>query len=312
MYLKTVAKEDAFRIFQNERQKTIENSKNGIPHPDCSGCIYLKEYDLDDENISDEILEKINQPPLINYIVINHFKHCDCNCTYCSQGIFLKKVSASQKSDYYDLLPTIKDFYRENLIDNKNLTVEFQGGSIAMLDEFEDLTDTFLEHDVDKIMFYTNGLKYMPSIVKTSHQTNCMVVCSVDAGTPETFKKLKPAGDFDTVIENLTTYSKYCLKENPNKEKHTDINAKYILIQGVNDSLDEVEGFLNAVAKAGVNMTQLDMDFRKVMMHKGEHYDIPKHYYELFDFFRDKTAELGLYGFIWEYIENILAKGYFE
>ena len=174
------------------------------------------------------------------------------------------------------------------------------------------LTDIFLEHNAHKIMFYTNGLKYMPSIVKASHQTNCMVICSVDAGTPETFKKLKPAGDFDTVMENLAKYSKYCLKENPITTGYTDINAKYILIQGINDSPDELESFLTAAAKAGVNMGQLDMDFRKVMINKGVHYDIPKHYYELFDLFREKTAELGLYGFIWEYIEGILAKGYFE
>lgn len=310
--LKDINMEDAFGIFQKMRAEAIENMKKMIVPENCKGCIYLKEYDLENENTPKNVLDNYyNNKSLINYIIINHFKHCDCNCTYCSQGHYLKKVTDSQKSEYYDLLPVIKDFYAENLIDKENLTVEFQGGSIAVLNEFDDLVDIFLKNNAKKIFFYTNGLKYMPSIVKTAQQTEVLIICSVDAGTPETFKKLKPAGDFKDVINNLTIYSQKCLKEVP-KDYGSSINAKYILIEGVNDSIEEIEKFLEAIANAGVNMCQLDMDFRNVMMKPGIHYDVPKHYFKLFEFFNNKAKELNLRPFVWEYIQNVLDKGFFE
>lgn len=302
--------DDAYRLFQQKRENAIADLNINIPNEKCLGCIYLKEYDS--EYLEKDYFNNPEKKDLVNYIVINHFKHCDCICTYCSQGIFLRKVNWPTKSDYYDLLPVIKKFYKENLIDKENLTVEFQGGSIGVLREFDDLVKIFMKNGLRKAMFYTNGLKFMPAIVKASQKAECLIICSVDAGTPETFKKLKPQGKFEAVIGNLKKYAKQCRLQRTDRYIFTTINAKYILIEGVNDSIEEVSKFLEIIASTGVNMSQLDMDFRKIMIAKGVHYDVPKHYYEIFEFFKKRAPELGITPFVWEYTQNILDKGYFE
>jgi len=302
---KNPGSKDVFLSLMEMRKQALKNMKEHIAPDGCAGCIYLKEYDLDSPYTPENILEKQKEEPLISNIVINHFKQCDCHCIYCSQSMYLKKtVTKPQKSEYYDLFPIIKQFYEEKLIDTKNLRVEFQGGSIGVLKEFPDLVKIFLKHGVKSIQFFTNGIKYLPQIVDASKKCHAHIVCSVDAGTKETFKRLKIVDKFDDVVKNLKQYRK--------KSKNLEICAKYILIDGINDNKEELLKFFDVIEYIGVNTAQLDMDFKKIMIYKGVHYDVPKHFYELYDFFEEQCRKRNIYYFIWEYIQGILDKGYFE
>lgn len=296
---------DVFWTLMKMRKEALQNMKEHIAPQGCYGCIYLKEYDLDSPETPSDIIEKQSAEPLISNIVINHYKQCDCHCIYCTQQIYLKKiVTKPQKSDYYDLFPIIKQFYKEKLIDNENLKVEFQGGSIAVLKEFPDLVKIFLKHGVKNIQFFTNGIKYLPQIVDASKKCSSHIICSIDSGTRETFKRLKLVDKFDDVVKNLKKYR--------SKSKNLDIHTKYILIEGVNDNIDELSKFFDVIESVGTNMAQLDMDFKKVMINKGVHYDVPAHFYELYDFFKQQCVLRGITPFVWEYIQGILDKGYFE
>ena len=296
---------DVFLSLIEMRKQALKGMKEHIAPEGCVGCIYLKEYDLDSPDTPENILEKQKEEPLISNIIINHFKQCDCHCIYCTQNRFLKKIDTKpQKSAYYDLFPIIKQFYKEKLINTKDLKVEFQGGSISVLKEFPDLVKIFLKNGVKDIKFFTNSIRYMPQIVDASKKCNVHIVCSLDAGTRETFKKLKIVDKFDDVVKNLKKYR--------SKSKNIEINTKYILIEGINDNLDELSKFFDVIESIGTDVTQLDMDYHKVMMNKGVHYDVPKHFYELYDFFKNECTKRNIIPFIWEYIQGILDKGYFE
>ena len=301
-----------FTEFQKKRENAINSMREMNIPDDCKGCIYIKEYDLDSPDTPQYLKENDGKQQKISTIVINHFKQCDCACIYCSQQGYLNTVSKPQKSEYYDLYPILKKFYKDNLIDTENLEVEFQGGSIAVLKEFHDLFELILKHGVKKISFFTNGLKFMPEIVKASKKCSVLIVCSVDSGTRETFKQLKTMDKYDEVMKNLNKYHKEFLRNNKDEKFYHCINSKYILIEGVNDNKDELGKYIEASYKAGANMCQLDMDFKKIMINKGVHYDVPGHYRELFDFFNSRVAELGMKPFVWEYTQKILDQGYFE
>ncbi|MBQ2645187.1 radical SAM protein [bacterium] len=302
---KNPGEKDVFLALMNKRTNAIQQMRNHIAPDGCLGCIYLKEYDLDSSNTPKNIIEIQSDKPKISNIVINHYKQCDCHCIYCTQSNYLKKiVTIPQKSDYYDLYPIIKSFYNEDLIDTQNLRVEFQGGSLAILEEFHDLVDIFLQHGIKEIQFFTNGIKYLPEIVEASNQAHVDIICSLDSGTRETFKRIKIVDKFNDVINNLKKYRK--------KSKNLQIFSKYILLEGINDNIEELSKYLEASENFGADIAQLDMDFKKVMINKGVHYDVPKHFYKLYDFFKEQCSKMKIRPFIWEYIQKVLDKGYFE
>ena len=59
------------------------------------------------------------------------------------------------------------------------------------------------------------------------------IITSLDAGTPETFKKIKQRDMFCKVLDNLSKYP-------VNK---TNLNLKYIFLEGVNDNETDIDGF---------------------------------------------------------------------
>ena len=79
-----------------------------------------------------------------------------------------------------------------------------------MLKEFSALVELFIKNNVKNFTFYTNGIRFMPEIVEASKKSDVMIVTSVDAGTRETFKRLKILDKFDSVVENLRQYRAKC------------------------------------------------------------------------------------------------------
>ena len=284
-----------------KRNTVISQMKKHIIPEECQSCIYLTENDQPNDS---ENTESTNFPK-ISSIIINHFKQCDCRCCYCTTiGYHGEFVTEPIKSKYYDLLPILETLYEQDLIDKNSLNVEFQGGSIGVLEEFPDVVNIFLKNNVKSISFFSNGIKYSKAIQEASEKAKCLLITSVDAGTAETFKKLKKVDKFNQVITNLKRYK----EEAP----YLVITAKYILIDGINDNEEELDKFLNAVADAKVNNVQMDLDFRKVMFNDGKKYVVPQKYKDLYKFFDKRAKELGVCPYVWGYVQNILDKGYSE
>ena len=57
---------------------------------------------------------------------------------------------------------------------------------------------------------------------------------SIDAGTRETYQKIKGHDFFDKVITNLKKYS----------ESEGDVSLKFIILEGINDNKEEIDGFI--------------------------------------------------------------------
>ena len=117
----------------------------------------------------------------------------NCSCTYCCEQYLSNRkiVLNPKKSDYYDLLPIIKELYKKDLIDKQELDVHFQGGNVSVLEEFEDLVDIFIKNGVKRIEIATNGIKYLPIVEEICDKTFVDINISIDSGCRETFKKNK-------------------------------------------------------------------------------------------------------------------------
>ena len=271
------------------RNKLIKKLAWGNLPEECKGC-----FDLKESNFT-QIFKKINKTRIL---IIKHFKQCDCQCMYCSEKYLShrKLVLKPKKSDYYDLYPIIKEFYKKNLLDEKNLEVVFQGGNISVLEEFEDLVNIFVEHNVKRIEIAMNGIKYIPILEKICDKTTVDLDISIDCGCRETFKRMKTVDGFDSLIENLKKYSKMPIV----------LRLKYILIKGVNDNIEELSKYIDIMHEIGIKISELYIDQCDPDFDNGKEFNIPAHYYDLFEYWKKRCNELNIYPSVWSYIQEIL------
>lgn len=294
-----IPKPDKIKDIITKRKSLIKMLDRGIIPQECEGCFDLKEQ----TNPKPLIISQFSNVPKAGMIIVKHFKQCDCSCIYCCEQYLSKRkiVLKSKKSDYYDLLPIIKELYKHNMIDKENTDVHFQGGNVSVLDEFEDLVNIFMENGVKRVEIATNGIKYLPIIEQICTKTFVDINISIDAGTRETYKKIKTVDKFNELIENLKKYAKLPLL----------LRLKYILVRGINDTKEEIENYINLMKEIGIKNSELMIDqCDNEFLSSGE-FRIPQYYYELFDFYKKKCKENNIEPHIWEYIEEILAKGEF-
>ncbi|MBE7704861.1 MAG: radical SAM protein [Cyanobacteria bacterium SIG29] len=282
-----------------KRNSLIKMLDRGIIPTECEGCFDLEEQ----KNPKPLFISQLSKPQKANLIIVKHFKQCDCACTYCCEQYLSgrKIVLKSRKSDYYDLLPIIKELYKQDMIDKKELDVHFQGGNVSVLDEFEDLVNIFMKNGVKRVEIATNGIKYLPAIERICNDTFVDVNISIDAGSRETYKKIKTVDKFDDLIENLKKYAKLPIL----------LRLKYILVRNVNDTKEELEKYINLMKEIGITNSELMIDQCDNEFIQNGEFKIPDYYYELFEFYKNKCQENNIEANIWEYIKEILDKGSF-
>ncbi len=283
----------------NKKKALIDMLNKGKVPKECEGCFDLEEKAPE----KFDLFKSFKKPPKASLIIVKHFKQCDCSCIYCCEQYISERkiVLKSKKSDYYDLLPIIQKLYEKDLIDKEKLDVHFQGGNVSVLEEFEDLANLFYKNGVKRVEIATNGIKYLPIIEKICNKTFVDVNISIDCGTRETYKKIKTVDKFDELVSNLKKYQKLPIL----------LRLKYILVRGVNDNVYELTKYIELMNEIGIKNSELMIDQCDSGFVEGKDFEIPHHYYELFDLYKSKCKEYGIESNIWEYVEKILAQGAF-
>ena len=275
------------------KKKNIKLMENGIIPEGCKNCYKLRPY-------------KKAENYKFNRLVLNHYQQCNCGCLYCVQREFTKgKITLEKEpSEFYSLLPHVKELYKKNLFDKDKLYIEFQGGDLSVLDEFEALVDEFLKNGVDRFAFTTNNIEFQPKILEALKKKGGMLITSLDCGTREMYKKMKRVDKFDDTINNLRRYKKE-LKSVSNVELY----IKYIIIQGLNDNIEELSKFLDYMEEIEVNVVEIEMNYHDILMNKNKEFIVPSHYYELFKYAEERCKNSPVRYSVWEYTKNVLEKG---
>ena len=294
-----VPKPDKIKDIITKRNKLIKMLDRGEIPQECEGCFDLSEQ----ENPKPLLISQFSKPPKANMIIVKHFKQCDCSCVYCCEQYLSgrKIVLKSKKSDYYDLLPIIKELYKQDMIDKNELDVHFQGGNVSVLDEFDDLLNIFMKNGVKRVEIATNGIKYLSQIAEISDKTFVDVNISIDAGCRETYKRIKTVDKFEDLVENLKKYAQLPIL----------LRLKYILVRGYNDNKEELQKYINLMKEVGITNSELMIDQCDSEFLSGGEFKIPDYYYDLFRFYIDECEKNGIKATVWEYIKEILDKGTF-
>ena len=278
-------------IIQVKKQTLDLLTDENIDKTDCKGCFYLRERTAEDK-----------LSPTFNMLHISNWTHCNCGCIYCarmidSQGTITTK---KRKSEYYDMLPLLKQLYKEGLLDKENLNVCIQGGDISVLKEFEPLMKELLKQDVCKVNVLSNNIVYQPIIKKLLKLNKISFMTSLDCANPELYYKLKRVDKFQECINNLRKYAKG-LKDPP-------IIVKYIVVEHLNDNINEISQFIDLIYSLGINNVEFMIDNKWSLFTNLEEIPFPSHYWDLYTYFKKACEEKNMHFLIWKKVEQDLIK----
>ena len=259
--------DDIFKL----KEKFIEENKKGIIDPRCEGCFNLVHKDWDDDQ------------KYINYLHFNHWTHCNSDCIYCYTSWDKKNY---QKKPHYKVMPMLKELFKKKLF-HPNGEITFAGGEPTILNEFDDIINILLKNGVNRITVHSSGIKLSKGIEKGIKEGKLSVCLSADAGSSETFYKVKRVNKFNKFWQNVEKYA----QAQP-QDKKTLVETKFIIIPGINDNKQEIEKWFSLNLAYGIKSIVVDIenDYCKALREKDE--SRPQYLVELCDYIVKRAKEL--------------------
>lgn len=178
---------------------------------------------------------------------------CQCHCIYCHvydthDYITPNSRTAEAYEHLFELLELIK---RSNLL-APDFMWQVTCGEISIhpyKKRFLDLVQGW------PAMFFTNSFKYDEGIAQHLHDhPYSQIFLSMDAGTPETWHKVKGVDNFEQITSNLVKYYNAATKAG-------QIRLKYIVLPGINDNWEDFTSFVNIAKLLKVQSVQISRDY---------------------------------------------------
>ena len=184
----------------------------------------------------------------LDIISIEHHSHCNMRCSYCSD------VYYGGKNPSYDIFGFLNELIKKNKI-AKNLLVAWGGGEPTMFKDFSKLIG-FINSRLKPLSqrFFSNAINYDESIAELIASGTASLITSIDAGSKDTFRKVRGVNQYAKVLRNLKKY--FALSPD-------NIVIKYIFTEE-NYALEELSSFASDIKNAGLSKANflLSSNFR--------------------------------------------------
>ena len=199
------------------REKMLNEIQNG-KNEYCKGCNLIKSV-KDKPKLSSEI----------KHLSIEHHSVCNLRCTYCSE------VYYGGKRSKYNVVEFITSLNKKGDLKNCNQVV-WGGGEPTLDKSFEQILKEIDKNANPKLYHrvFTNSVRYSKPIKQFLKEGKIKITTSIDAGTAETFLKVRGRKKISEVFENLKSYSSI---------DPTKVTVKYIFTEG-NTHEKDIDGFV--------------------------------------------------------------------
>ncbi len=201
----------------NTSQKTSEAKMNP-----CIGCYEVKDGAWSADR-------------RIRNLMFGYPSICNFKCFYCSAKF--NRVDKDLITKTNEALG-FWEFIKDSGYLAKDASINISSGEISV----HPLRDKILSALQDyPCWFFSNASVYSEKMAEILAKKGSRLISSIDAGTRETFKKIKGVDIFDKVCNNLSRYAQAGLVE-----------LKYIFLPEINDNANEVERLLEFCEKANI------------------------------------------------------------
>lgn len=202
----------------------------------CKGCSMVVEKPFKDVRFD-----------LLGHMDLAATTTCNLRCNFCGYT-----THDSFDEAKYDALSILKEFAPEDV--TWNSAVDFNGGEPTLLKDFDEHLK-FFQSRRTRVFLFTNGLIYKQSVYDgLVNGTVRWAIVSLDAGTKNTYKKMKRSPKFDQVLENIARYSDAGSKGGGN------CSVKYIFHED-NSNDEDINGFCYAMLALRPQEVWLTFDF---------------------------------------------------
>lgn len=210
---------------------------NSGAHDCCTGCPFLEFRDW-----------KPLEESKLKYISIENHSICNMRCSYCSSDYW------GGAKPNYSLRQLIDSLNANGQLNEVDMVV-WGGGEPTLGPEFDrsfSLLADVCKKATQRVI--TNSSRYSDEVALAVAEKKAQIITSIDAGTHETFQKIRGSRLMPDVISNLRRYS---------QAGHRRITAKYILDER-NYHDDEIQSFVELMCINGLTEVnfQISADFK--------------------------------------------------
>ena len=191
---------------------------------------------------------------LIHYVNLSMYPSpCQCQCIYCDIHTSGKdkEVDEERTKNAYERLFSLVELAESLGLVAENAIYQVSCGEITIHPYRQRIMSLVRGKHV---CFYTNCFKYDEDIANMLHDDICSSInLSIDAGTSETWYRVKGFHNFDSVLSNLQKYKSKCAGTE-------QITFKYIVLPGINDSQEDYLGIVKIMEDLEIKRLVLSRD----------------------------------------------------
>ncbi len=265
-YIGYIGDEGIISTLSNNRfnpKELIKNKKKLIlkrmekEYGGCIGCpkLYKKKW-------------RKNWDFKIKHINLNHLLACNLNCSYCG---YVDKRGIYKHTKTEAIIDSIEKLEESNLISS---SAEFYigNGEPSISKDMDKLIEYIINKKSDyKVVVQSNGTIYKEIYTKGIYANKLSLILTPDAGSAESYLKIKGKDYFDTVWKNIKNYA---------NETNGNIKVKVIM---QNNNVEEVKAIIRLCEQSNVKNLVVDVDLNirnkigtKILSTIGEFYKIAK------------------------------------
>ncbi|MCL2185400.1 MAG: radical SAM protein [Treponema sp.] len=265
---------DDYDMIQKYGERMINDLKLG-KICSCSYCSNLKEGNI--SNFSTKFFFNIGSG-------IKGSEYCNMKCIYCS---FL---NINNKNDIFNYsLMDIFNFLSFNF-NSDDLFITYGCGEITVSPYYKYIMNIWEKKNWCGRLI-TNALIFKDEISKLLKQKRISLNVSLDAGTEDTYFKIKGVNYFSKNIKTLKKYS----------EMDGNIELKYILLNNLNDNETDIFEFLNIAKQLNSSSVIISRPFNKYFIPLSNHEkSLIKYFISI-----SKDFNLKIENYLCYYINNI-------